>query len=41
MAMHHTCPYCGSNLDPGERCNCTEKEDAASRGANTESGADE
>ncbi len=17
-----TCPYCGSNLDPGERCDC-------------------
>jgi len=19
-----TCPYCGSNLDPGERCDCNE-----------------
>lgn len=18
----NTCPYCGSNLDPGEQCNC-------------------
>lgn len=21
-----TCPYCGSNLDPGERCDCEESE---------------
>lgn len=19
---YHTCPYCGANLDPGERCEC-------------------
>lgn len=19
---YHTCPYCGANLDPGERCDC-------------------
>lgn len=19
-----TCPYCGANLDPGERCDCDE-----------------
>ena len=19
---YHTCEYCGSNLDPGERCDC-------------------
>ena len=25
--MHYyTCPHCGSNLDPGERCDCTKHE---------------
>lgn len=22
MAFYNTCPLCGSNLDPGEHCNC-------------------
>ena len=22
MAYYWTCPHCGSNLDPGERCDC-------------------
>lgn len=22
MAFYHTCPLCGCNLDPGERCDC-------------------
>lgn len=22
MPMYYTCEYCGSNLDPGERCDC-------------------
>ena len=22
MAFYNTCPYCGSHLDPGERCDC-------------------
>ena len=22
MAYYNTCPNCGSNLDPGEQCNC-------------------
>ena len=28
MAFFRTCPRCGANLDPGERCDCgrTEKE---------------
>lgn len=21
-SAYWTCPYCGSNLDPGERCDC-------------------
>ena len=23
--MYWTCPYCGSNLDAGERCDCLQK----------------
>lgn len=22
MAYYKTCPFCGNNLDPGERCEC-------------------
>ena len=22
---YRVCPYCGSNLDPGERCDCKER----------------
>ena len=21
--QYNTCPYCGANLDPGERCDCS------------------
>lgn len=24
MAYYDTCPNCGSNLDPGEKCECTQ-----------------
>ena len=24
--QYRTCPYCGANLDPCERCDCQEKE---------------
>ena len=24
MNYFHTCPLCGANLDPGERCNCAD-----------------
>lgn len=37
MSKYNTCPICGANLDPGEKCDC-EKEEAASSTANTESG---
>ena len=37
LDMYRICPVCGAMLDPCERCDC-EKEEAASRGANTESG---
>lgn len=23
---YRTCPHCGSNLDPGEKCDCQERE---------------
>lgn len=23
MPYYHTCPLCGANLDPGEKCDCT------------------
>lgn len=22
MAYYGTCPFCGANLDPGEKCDC-------------------
>ena len=25
MAYYTVCPNCGSNLDPGEKCTCTEE----------------
>ena len=25
---YRTCPYCGSNLDPGEHCDCQDKKEA-------------
>ena len=25
MSYYRPCPRCGSNLDPGERCDCKEK----------------
>lgn len=24
MSFYNTCPHCGANLDPGERCDCEE-----------------
>ena len=24
MSMYYSCPYCGNNLDHGERCDCKE-----------------
>lgn len=25
MAYYNTCPNCGSNLDPGEKCDCEDE----------------
>ena len=34
MPYYRVCPYCGSHLDPGERCDCQDKEEAAQGAAN-------
>ena len=36
--MYRTCPDCGASLDPGESCDCQEKEEAAHGVATTEDG---
>lgn len=36
MSYYRTCPYCGSHLDPCERCDC--KENAAPGTTNTKDG---
>lgn len=38
MRYYRTCPYCGANLDPGEVCDCRDKERAAQGAANTQDG---
>ena len=38
MSYYRTRPYCGSHLDPGERCDCQCKENAAPGAANTKDG---
>ena len=30
MAQYVTCEYCGSNLDPGEKCDCRKEKSAPS-----------
>lgn len=37
MPYYKSCPLCGAALDPGERCDCQDKETAPSA-TNTESG---
>lgn len=38
MSYYRTCPLCGAHLDPGERCDCRTKENAASGTRNTSGG---
>ena len=40
MSYFRTCPHCGANLDPGEKCDCREK-DAVLGAANTQDGKTE
>ena len=28
---YHTCPICGANLDPGERCDCEKEKEENER----------
>lgn len=37
MSYFKVCPYCGSHLDPGEKCDCGQKEAAVSA-ANADNG---
>lgn len=41
MSYYRTCPHCGANLDPGEVCDCRDKERAAQGAANTKDGGAE
>lgn len=38
MSYYRTCPYCGANLDPGERCDCQDNKKTALSAANAEDG---
>ena len=38
MAFYRVCAYCGATLDPGEICDCRNKEKAAPDAANIQSG---
>lgn len=38
MSYYRICPDCGCSLDPGERCDCQDKEEAAPDATNIQSG---
>jgi hypothetical protein len=38
MAYYHECEICGVNLDPGERCDCQQKEKTAPDAVTSDSG---
>lgn len=38
MSYYKTCPHCGAHLDPGEVCDCREKEKTLVSAANTDEG---
>ena len=38
MPYYRICPQCRAYLDPGERCDCQDKEKTAPSATNTESG---
>ena len=35
MAYYHTCPDCGANLEPGEKCDCQTNKIYITKEANT------
>lgn len=39
MSYYRTCPHCGAHLDPGEVCDCWEKEKGLPGAVNTEQAA--
>lgn len=36
MSYYRECPYCGAALDPGEKCDCGQKETARSAATETD-----
>ena len=38
MSYYRVCPLCGAALDPGELCDCKDKEEAAQGVSSTQSG---
>ena len=38
MSYYKTCPLCGCHFDPGEVCDCTDKEEAALGVSSTQGG---
>lgn len=36
MAYYDTCPFCGANLDPGERCDCMSEPQSADESGTAE-----
>lgn len=38
MSYYRKCPFCGAALDPCERCDCLDEQDAAASATNTDSG---
>ena len=38
MSYYRVCPICGAALDPGELCDCKDKEKAAQGVSSTQSG---
>ena len=38
MSYYRICPHCGAHLDPGEVCDCRDKEKTPAGAANTDEG---
>ena len=33
---YHTCPYCGANLDPNEKCDCQQHDEVTEKSEESE-----